>query len=549
MGMNLILDPWIPVRCRDGTGRRIAPWEVTATIDTNPVVSVASPRADFDGALVQFLVGVLQTGAPPEDTRAWRTWLRTPPTPDMLRSALAPLAPMFVLDGDGPRFMQEQHLLADEPNGIDALLIDAPGDQTLKTNKDLFVKRARIQGLCPACCASALFTLQTNSPSGGKGHRTSLRGGGPITTLVVGDDLWRTVWMNVLTRGDFEVLGNPDRTRPEDRFPWMGPTRTSEKGEETTPDHAHASQVFWATPRRIRLDTEQTSTGNCDICGAMAPLVRRYFSRPYGFNYKGAWVHPLSPHLINKDTTRLPRHMQPGGIGYRHWLGLVLGDTERNHEPARVVQATRDRQRRAGTPRLWAFGYDVDNMKARGWYEGTMPLFLVDAPLLETFEARVGGLVRVADSMCHTTTTALKRALFGSVKVGAKGKVEWDLPRSLKTDADFFLAVQAHFWSMTEGAFYTTIQGIHQAVESGQSSDPWCEAWLATLRSAGDTVFDQFSQTGRFEAVDARSVAVAWNELRRFNSPRNRKLRDLLMLPSVDGSDAGDTPTMEGSGT
>src|SRR5699024_6773318 len=28
-------------------------------------------------------------------------------------------------------------------------------------------------------------------------------------------------------------------------------------------------------------------------------------------------------------------------------------------------------------PRLWVFGYDMDNMKARGWYSVSMPVFAI----------------------------------------------------------------------------------------------------------------------------------------------------------------------------
>jgi hypothetical protein len=34
-----------------------------------------------------------------------------------------------------------------------------------------------------------LFSLQLNAPSGGKGYRTGLRGGGPLTTLIELQDI------------------------------------------------------------------------------------------------------------------------------------------------------------------------------------------------------------------------------------------------------------------------------------------------------------------------------------------------------------------------
>src|SRR5699024_5547871 len=100
---------------------------------------------------------------------------------DELATALQPLAPAFELDGDGPRFMQDRDPLRDAtPASVNGLLIEAPGNNGIKNNTDLFVKRGQVETLCPSCAAMALFTLQVNAPSGGAGYRVGLRGGGPL---------------------------------------------------------------------------------------------------------------------------------------------------------------------------------------------------------------------------------------------------------------------------------------------------------------------------------------------------------------------------------
>jgi CRISPR system Cascade subunit CasA len=114
---------------------------------------------------------------------------------------------------------------------IDRLLIDAPGQNTLEKNRDHFVKRGHITQLCPYCAAVALFTLQTNAPGGGQGHRAGLRGGGPLTTVILGQTLWETTWLNVLEMNKFfSHSGNSPKSKEEDKFPWLGTTHTSEKG-------------------------------------------------------------------------------------------------------------------------------------------------------------------------------------------------------------------------------------------------------------------------------------------------------------------------------
>ncbi|MEA3296922.1 MAG: type I-E CRISPR-associated protein Cse1/CasA, partial [candidate division Zixibacteria bacterium] len=203
--MNLIYDRWIPIRRNSGKEERVAPWQITEPDD--PIVALAARRPDFNGALIQFLIGLLQTAVPPKNETVWENWLDSPPAPEILKECFAQYAHAFNLDGDGPRFMQDIEQIEGSEKNINALLIDSPGQQALEQNKDHFVKQGTVQAICPSCAATALFTLQTNAPSGGVGHRTSLRGGGPLTTLVILDPkgsnlavtLWRNVWLNVLS--------------------------------------------------------------------------------------------------------------------------------------------------------------------------------------------------------------------------------------------------------------------------------------------------------------------------------------------------------------
>ncbi|PAV24463.1 hypothetical protein CF392_16135 [Tamilnaduibacter salinus] len=55
--MNLLTDPWLPFKRRDGR-QEYRP--VTAMVDPD-VIDLALPRSDFQGAAYQFLIGLLQT--------------------------------------------------------------------------------------------------------------------------------------------------------------------------------------------------------------------------------------------------------------------------------------------------------------------------------------------------------------------------------------------------------------------------------------------------------------------------------------------------------
>jgi CRISPR system Cascade subunit CasA len=280
MEFNLIKEKWIPVRRRDRTKERIAPCEITSDYEANPVAALDAPRPDFNGALIQFLIGLMQAVAAPEDDNVWEERFDEPPTPEKLKDAFSHVGGAFELGSDGPRFMQDFEPLEGEEKDIGNLLVDAPGENALRNNSDHFVKRGGVEVLCASCCATALFALQTNAPSGGVGYRTSLRGGGPLTTLVLGDDgdaatLWEKVWLNVLENPVFlRSCGNSAKTAPSDQFPWLAPTRTSERngGCETKPEDVHPVQMLWGMPRRIRVP-HTCGDEPVEICGKNSRLA------------------------------------------------------------------------------------------------------------------------------------------------------------------------------------------------------------------------------------------------------------------------------------
>lgn len=185
--MNLIKDVWIPTLRFSGKSAEISPFEITSQIenDSDPIVSLNSPRPDFNGALLQFLTGLLQVVFPPENEIEWEDLFVNPPSPEILKEAMTKAESAFELFGDGSRFMQDTNLNEEDTIfDISALFIESPGENTIKLKKDFFIKRNSISQICEKCAGIGLFSFQTNSPSGGQGHLTSIRGGGPLTTFV-----------------------------------------------------------------------------------------------------------------------------------------------------------------------------------------------------------------------------------------------------------------------------------------------------------------------------------------------------------------------------
>lgn len=525
--MNLLEAPWIPVRDAAGQRRWIAPHQITERIDTCPIIAVDSGRPDFNGSLVQFLIGLVQTAW----VRSGQDWERdeaieTPPTPAQLQALFAPLAPAFTFDGDGARFMQDRTLSADDKpaeNDIAALLIDSPGEQASKYNTDHFIKRNRIEAVCPDCTAAALFTLMTHAPSGGAGHRTSLRGGGPLTTLVIYDPdpgvrgqpalaraLWRTIACNVVETDDLCESGryDPRKTDLKYTFPWLTTQSDLQPREEIQPLDAHPTQMYWAMPRRIRLDFQATVAGRCSLCGRPHErLLTRYLTKNYGLNYKGPWRHPLSPYYQSKQAeSPLPMHPQPDGLGYRHWLGWVLGvgGEGKKIESATVLRVFHNTRTSSGF-RLWAFGYDMDNMKARCWYDATFPLFdlaLHDSPARESsasdaLQELLGRTLAAAEHAAKSLRLAVRDVWFGNGE--ARGELSF---------------IDAQFWNASEEAFFACLRSIDARIKQDAanaidaSTEPR-QIWVKAVRRIALNVFDQFAASGDVTAGNPRRLGEA----------------------------------------
>jgi CRISPR system Cascade subunit CasA len=522
--LNLITDKWLPAVRADGRTEVIRPADVTDAIKTNPVVAIDWPRADFRAACLEFLIGLIATAYPPDpdDDEAWTESWANPPAPGTLAAAFAPLAHAFDLDGPGPRFLQDFDELPGEPDSPETLLIEAPGQNTRRKNTALLVKSGRVAHLSRPAAAIALFTLQCYAPSGGRGHLTSVRGGGPLTTLVLpGIDpcpIWHLIWANA-------PAGRPPQALDLPRvFPWLAPTRTADRFPATTHLQAHPLQAFWGMPRRIRLDfAENRDCLPCDLTGAVDPVILTgWRQRPNGVKYV-AWDHPLSPSY--KDTKgggRLPVHAQPGGIGYRDWVAIVAGDAEGARRPARCVTDWRQTRSadvaQAVDSRLLAAGYDMDNMKARGFVESEMPLPGTDPEAVAKIARR---LVAAAEIAAQALRRAVREACFS---------------RDTKIDSAPLATVYEAFWAATQDCFFSLLRAVRSDWEA--SLKALAPDWHAALCRAALRLFDEAAPLDPTVASfkPERIVAARRNlffALRGYGANGNRLFEELL-LPSPE---------------
>jgi len=534
--MNLINDKWIPIRRLGGEQERVAPWQITDQHEGNRIVALDAPRPDFNGALMQFLIGLLQVAAPPEqvDDSDWAEWLEQVPSPELLRERLVRYESAFNLEGDGPRFMQDfERLEVEKLKSVAALLIDTPGGNTLKNNADHFVKRGGVPSVCPSCVAMALFTLQTNAPEGGRGNLTSLRGGGPLTTLVVLDpkgdgleeSLWRDLWLNVLNKSSYSQLsGNSELNAEKDIFPWLATTRVSGNGGvDTYALDVNPLQMYWGMPRRIRLDWDNVVQGECSLCGEMSEqLIQYYAAKPSGVNYSGVWQHPLSPHRVDSRTGEVsPLHPQPGGFSYRHWLVWASGN-EQNLAALAVRAFSGDlfgtRKVPGSQLRLSVFGYEMDSMKARCWYESTVPLYTVPAEYREVFSCRVAALVSSSEEFVKILSECLREAWYD--KDPKKNK---DNKKNFHKKTSF---VSDSFFNHTERAFYSSIVELIGELKSGGDGSNVLAAWHGVLRRAAIDLFDHWVAQESVENANPRRIAEAHKKL--LNLIHSKKIQKLL---------------------
>lgn len=517
---NLLTDAVFPVVTTRGARRWVA-FDGLRQEEGDFPVAFDWPRGDLNIAAFEFAIGVVALAYQPEDHGDWMAIWCGQSDVD-LSERLSALAFAFNMAGDvegrGPRFLQDFDPIDGEANDIEALFIDTPGINGQKKNADLLTHRGRFPVLGVKAAAMALYALQQFAPPGGAGNRTSLRDGGPMTTLVwphrpepmSAAPLWRVLLCNL-------PLSVPGAGYLEDEamaraLPWLVPTLTSEgkpplEISQTDP-RAHPLQAFFGMPRRIRL--VMGGEGICPMTGESGPLVTGFIQKPWGMNY-GAWTHPLTPYRQAKET-ELPYTVKPKSsrFGYRDWVGAVIGRKKAMPaaipaEPVLALVARAETLRRDGfsSGRLLAAGWAMNNMEAGTFLQSLQPLHLAET------EAKAHELSRLAiafadagDAAASLLRSNLKLALFGD---GAK----------TATDTGVFEEATDAFFERTEDAFHDALaQIVSDHPPDGQVG---AKRWLAMIRRTALDLFDLHATALLAETADIKvaiRVTDAYRRLR-----------------------------------
>lgn len=527
--MNLLKDQWLPVIRLDKTREIIAIWQLLDNYKINPVVDLEAPRPDLRNALYQLILGIIQVAAMPEDEELWGDLWQEPYHSEEFKEKLLKYANCFEIDSDGPAFMQDYKLDKYVEENLTNIFMDLPGN--LHFNK--FVpKKVDIYW-----AAISLYSLQTFGPAGGRGQRTGLRGGGPITTLLlpVSEEgsvfsFWCKLWLNIFSEETLDgFTGNLSLSGIENIFPWMKKTKISiGAGTGLFPQECHPFQMYFGMPRRIRLIFSDESN-ICDLTGIESGnIVSGYKTYHSGNNYDGVWQHPLTPYRKNPKNPDEPPYSvkgNPGGITYKHWLRLAFGFGTNTDIPAKNLSLCRSSNERIRILKknkiiVWACGYDLNNIKARSWYETSLPVFNISIDNANKIENKVNIFIFTADKIMFAIRLAIKEAWYKN-------------PKEAKGDFSF---IDNSFMQNTESRFYNLLEQITYNIEDTEIISKCGKEWSLIIRQEAENLFDKWALSNQDAGVDMQRIVKARNGLQGkiYNATQKGDLYNLINQEQED---------------
>lgn len=514
MIFNLLTDPFLPVRTRDGGTRVLSLTDLPAAEDA---LDPAWPRPDFNAAAMELLIGIATLALQPRSDDDWaEIWNHGPQD---WANRLRDLAPAFDLLGDGPRFLQERGGLTGSPVPVEALLIDTPGANGQKKNADLLTHRARYPALGLPAAAMALYTLQAYAPAGGAGNQTSMRGGGPLSTLVIPQavdgapepGLWQKVWANVLP------LDKP-ATDIATVCAWMRKGVAAGKISQGDP-RFHDLHALFGMPRRLWLIPAE---GTCALTGAAGPVITGFLQKPKGHDYH-LWEHPLTPYRRQKEGGE-PYTAKPSSARFRSadWIAAAIGDPPLR-DTAKVVRLIAGRSEDLvpdwpeGQPTLRVSGWNMNNMEATDWLAAEEPLYVTGDPDRNEALAQLArALAHAADEAAGVAVSAAKRALFG------------DGPADMGKGA--LATVRTRVLDTADARFHDVMGRALRDGEAGSLR----EDWRRILQRAALAAFDAAAPVPVADPEKARRVVAARRNLLMAFTEKSKMKR----LKALIGEDA-----------
>ncbi|HLV30128.1 MAG TPA: type I-E CRISPR-associated protein Cse1/CasA [Chitinispirillaceae bacterium] len=525
--MNLLKDTWLPVIRQNGSlgePEKIAIWQLLDDYNSNPVTDIVAYRPDFRNAIYQLLIGIVQVTALPEDEEHWSDLYHKPWAPQEFKEKVLRFEHCFEIDSAGPAFMQDFGPIEGfKEETLGNLFINLPANEHYMVADAAKHEKGAPQQINPYWAAVALHTLQTFAPSGGRGHRVGLRGGGPLTTILIPDgdgcSLWHKIWLNIICEDTIpQLTGDISKADISDMFPWMKPTKISENGDQLFAEECHPFHMYFGMPRRIRLVFHDTP-GECDLTGIQSSkMVKKYLTRHSGNNYNGVWQHPLNAYGFDpKKPDEPPYSKKPtaGGITYRYWATLAC--RAENVIPAFIIKLSQESAYRRAVIKeqgatVWAAGYNMNNMKAECWYDATMPVYPFDPKTAEQVSAFIQELISATQDIANSVKMKVKNAWFNS-------------PKDAKGDMSF---VESAFWQNTEPDFYNLLRELSENPESAVLKNKLVEQWMVILSVQAYKLFEQWAMAQQEDGLDMKRVIKARIDLDKSVGKTKKQLKKMI---------------------
>lgn len=488
---NLIDEAWIPAVTASGDVEWVQPHEIVR----DDLVDVYRFFPESYLGYLHFLIGLVQTYYPPRTGQRkakinWEARLDCPPSKEDLRSKFLGADHVehhreaFDLLGDGPRYMQ--HPIDPDPEyemGRTELYQSEWMDETY----GLEFGTQHIDESCtfhPAVLAPLLTTHQAYNRYGGSGKNPSNK---RWASILHGDTLWDTVWLNVVQRSKIEG-GKTTNYRSNGRvtFPWMhsnlmekivqsggedylisiGPTNQTPLTPEST---------YWLTPRHMWIDKDcsrvyqrSTSGGNCfKEKNLKHPLT------PFNLSDKKDHHTPLASTVSSRSSWLLKKHQAPKAENIKRW------DSECRGKP----------YIREAASRIQYVGILTDS------YSGIDQYFDVSVPAQPSYAPNMGEeecddiddiakdienlLSAVEDILCETYIECIRMSHVETRKLKPKIRSKIPLYRELEYD------------------IISTLQRINERIKKGHHFDQSCQEmrdfYDAIIRASKHLLDDLYS--------------------------------------------------------
>ena len=149
--------------------------------------------------------------------------------------------------------------------------------------------------------------------------------------------------------------------------------------------------------------------------------------------------------------------------------------------------------------RLWCFGYDMDDMKARCWYDSTLPMHVIASESVDDLVRVVKALIDVAEEAADKLHLQVMRAWFAPPKKGQPVGKRKEEP-----------AVQLSFWQSSEADFYALLDKVVRVdLKDGAKLSLIYREWLLAVQRFALNQFDAWVLAAPIEEMDMKRVVKA----------------------------------------